>query len=43
MDVALRFAEAKGKVDQNEGKDKGNAYFNQFSELSVIKSAKRLA
>eukprot|EP00964_Phaeocystis_antarctica_P092124 scaffold59207_cov66-Phaeocystis_antarctica.AAC.1 len=43
MDVALRFGEAQGKVDQNEAKEKGNAYFSQFSELSVIKSVKRRA
>ena len=41
MDVAMRFGEAKGKVDQNEAKEKGNAYFSQFPELSVIKSVKR--
>ena len=43
MDVALRFGEAQSKVDQNEAKEKGNAYFSQFSELSVIKSVKRRA
>ena len=43
MDVAMRFGEAKGKVDQNEAKEKGNAYFSQFPELSVIKSVKRRA
>ena len=43
MDVAMRFGEAKGKVDQNEAKEKGKAYFSQFPELSVIKSVKRRA
>lgn len=40
LDVAQRFAEAKGKVDQNAGKEQGNSYFSQFPELSVIKSAR---
>lgn len=34
-------AEAKSKVDQQSGKERGNDYFSQFPELSYWKSAVR--